>query len=402
MGLPAESLAMTITRKQNRRLNPSVAVRRRPVAGTRPSRLSVSHARRHSTSRLHATRRALAAMLGWNGWSRLATLLTALAAVAALWFTAQSLRITRNQAGLAEQAQFTDRFNKALEQLSSDKLDIRMGGVYALERLAHDSERDNSTIMQVLSVFVRTRAPATSCPGNIGPESTKDLFERPEAIAEILAIKPAVDVQSALTVIGRHSTEYGASQHIDLSRTCLFGADLRGANFARADFSLSNMALSDLADASLKGANLYKANLHEANLTGGRLAAADLSLSNLAGADLSNADLTEAKLNYAQLVAADLTGAKLTDADLSSGPDVGTFALILMGYLPRETGDGSVWSTNLIGAHLADTDLTRTKLDGAIFNAADLAASFRDNPFAGVDFTKLLLSEGPPPRLGPR
>jgi hypothetical protein len=37
-----------------------------------------------------------------------------------LWFTAQSYR-------LARQAQVTDRYTKAIEQLGSGKLDVRIG-----------------------------------------------------------------------------------------------------------------------------------------------------------------------------------------------------------------------------------------------------------------------------------
>ena len=49
----------------------------------------------------------------------------------------------------------TDRYTKAIEQLGSDKLDVRIGGIYALERIARDSPRDHPTVMEVLSAFIR-------------------------------------------------------------------------------------------------------------------------------------------------------------------------------------------------------------------------------------------------------
>ena len=58
---------------------------------------------------------------------------------------AQSLRTE-----LTEQGQVTDRYTKAIEQLGSDKLDVRIGGIYALERVARDSARDHPTVMEVL------------------------------------------------------------------------------------------------------------------------------------------------------------------------------------------------------------------------------------------------------------
>ena len=35
---------------------------------------------------------------------------------------------------ITEQGQVTDRYSKVVEQLGSDKLDVRIGGIYALER----------------------------------------------------------------------------------------------------------------------------------------------------------------------------------------------------------------------------------------------------------------------------
>ncbi len=49
----------------------------------------------------------------------------------------------------------TDRYTKATEQLGSDKLDVRIGGIYALERIARDSARDHPAVMEVLAAFIR-------------------------------------------------------------------------------------------------------------------------------------------------------------------------------------------------------------------------------------------------------
>ena len=52
----------------------------------------------------------------------------------------------------------TDRYTKAIEQLGSDKLDVRIGGIYALERIARDSPRDHPTAMEVLAAFIRVHS----------------------------------------------------------------------------------------------------------------------------------------------------------------------------------------------------------------------------------------------------
>jgi hypothetical protein len=45
----------------------------------------------------------------------------------------------------------TARCTKAIEQLGSGRLDVRIGGIYALERTAHDSPRDHLAVLEVLA-----------------------------------------------------------------------------------------------------------------------------------------------------------------------------------------------------------------------------------------------------------
>jgi hypothetical protein len=60
----------------------------------------------------------------------------------------------RSHLEVAEQGHITERYTKAIEQLGSDKLDVRLGGIYALEQIAVDSRRDHPTVVEVLSAFV--------------------------------------------------------------------------------------------------------------------------------------------------------------------------------------------------------------------------------------------------------
>jgi hypothetical protein len=85
----------------------------------------------------------------------LLTLGAGLFAAGALVFTARNFTLSRRTFELTEQGQVTDRYTKAIEQLGSDKLDVRIGGIYALERVARDSVRDHPTVMEVLTAFIR-------------------------------------------------------------------------------------------------------------------------------------------------------------------------------------------------------------------------------------------------------
>jgi len=71
------------------------------------------------------------------------------------------LVFTNRTLGLNQQGQITDRFTKATDQLGSDKLDIRLGGIYSMERIARDSRNDQRPVMEVLTAFVREHMPST-------------------------------------------------------------------------------------------------------------------------------------------------------------------------------------------------------------------------------------------------
>ncbi|PPJ05430.1 hypothetical protein C5E51_23340 [Nocardia nova] len=156
-------------------------------------------------------------------------LLAALAATGALWFTGQSLHATNAQLGMSQQTAVTDRFRLAAEQLSSDKIDIRIAGVYLFERLAKDSPADHATAYSVLAAFVRTQAPVTSC--TTSPEP---------------AVAP-VDIQVAMTVIGRRDTSRAQpadipADKLDLNRTCLVNVDLNDAKLSTAHLEGANLS----------------------------------------------------------------------------------------------------------------------------------------------------------------
>jgi hypothetical protein len=265
---------------------------------------------------------------------RLLTLGAGIFAAGALIFTARNFTLARHQLEvsrqtieltdraqrrtleLTEQGQVTDRYTKAIEQLGSGKLDVRIGGIYALERIAGDSARDHPTVMDVLAAFIREHS-----------------RERPTATDRDPGDLPPVprrDVQVAITVIGRRDPGRDRGQ-INLARSNLRGADLRkadlaGATFFKADLTgavlldaqaaLAVFRQAELSNAILMGANLAGANLIEATLIGARLKGADLTGADLTGADLTGADLYDADLTRAYLVNADLTGADLDRANL--------------------------------------------------------------------------------------
>jgi hypothetical protein len=213
----------------------------------------------------------------------------------------ENAKIARENLKISEDKQITERFAKAIEQLASDKIEVRLGAIYTLERIAKDSKKDQWTIMEVLTAFVRENAPV---------EKKEKLQDEKPLIHELPKLR--LDIQECLTVIGRREHPDPEGKRLDLSNVNISKADLTRANFTRA-----NLIGANLTGAYLRVANLTGAYLIGANLTGADLIGAYLIKANLIGAYLVGAYLTRAYLRGADLTGADLTGAYLTEANLT-------------------------------------------------------------------------------------
>ena len=78
-----------------------------------------------------------------------ASTLPGLAALVALLFTWMSVEQTNKDLQISEQGQITTRYNAAVTNLGSASLDVRLGGIYALQRIMQDSSRDQRTVVSV-------------------------------------------------------------------------------------------------------------------------------------------------------------------------------------------------------------------------------------------------------------
>jgi hypothetical protein len=112
---------------------------------------------------------------------RLLTLGAGLLAAGALLFTARNFILSR-------EGQVTDRYTKAIEQLGSDKLDVRIGGIYALERVARDSAKDHPTVMEVLTAFIREHSREQWPPSDAGRPEQR--LTRPDIRVAVTVVSP--------------------------------------------------------------------------------------------------------------------------------------------------------------------------------------------------------------------
>ena len=221
-----------------------------------------------------------------------------------LYATFRNIGIARENLRVAEEGKLTERFSKAVELLGSDKLDVRLGGIYALERIAQDSLKDHWTVMEVLTAFVREQSRKEYrdyIPSLRESSSSIDVIE------DDLTLR--ADIQAALTVIGRREWSKVERPHQELNlmqaflgKVFLFDANLRNANLFKTNLQQSTLFKTDLrkailADAILIGADLNYAKLNGTNLQFALLHRADLRTSTgLSWEQISKAVITDETL----------------------------------------------------------------------------------------------------------
>jgi len=212
-----------------------------------------------------------------------ASLGAALLVGAALQQAATARRRHREQTDADRQRRITESFSKATEQLGSDKVEVRLGGIYTLERISRESPDDYWTVMETLCAFVRERA-RRSEPETASAETVARFYKKEKKTGS----GPATDIAAVLAIVIRRDEKNRRRE-----REQKWRLDFRG---------------TDLSEANFSGADLSETNLRRANLSAADLSRADLSTANLSRADLSGADLSEANLRRANLRGANLGG----------------------------------------------------------------------------------------------
>ena len=278
---------------------------------------------------------------------------------------------------VAEQSLLNERYQKGAEMLGSEVLSVRLGGIYALRRLAEEHpEQYHIQIMRLFCSFVRlpTRDQSlTSGQAGIEAGAPTPVRQDVEAVIEAIASrsKQRVDrerqVDFRLDLRGANlrglqvlkadmSRAYFQTSNLagayfvdtDLSDAFFTEADLSGAVFMNVNFVTTRFWNAKLSGATLQGDDMHKASLQLADLSNANLLRADLSDAFLGHAVLTNAYLEGANLNRASFLGADLSGACLVMADLSQA--------------------------DFLDADLSDADLSDADLTGVEFSSGPQTA----------------------------
>lgn len=149
--------------------------------------------------------------------------------------------VAQEKVSIDEQTHYTTLYTRAIEllgathQTQNPKLtvptrEIRIGAIYALERIAHDSPKDHWPIMEVLTAYIRKNSAV-----KLG---LNDVINAYQEIAE-------EDIKAIITVIGRRNKKHIKEEKkkgykLDLSYCNLNGIRIsEGADFSNVNFHRS-------------------------------------------------------------------------------------------------------------------------------------------------------------------
>jgi len=258
-----------------------------------------------------------------------------------------------------QEGQITERFTRAIEQLGNEKIEIRLGGIYALERISSESEKDYWPIMKILAAYIREKSKENIVTENYEQqEKDKPLSTDFQVILDLIykrehSLNEKLDLQNSnLRNVRLYVSNLKGAQ---LRKAHLEGADLQGSHLEGADLFGAHLEGAALTETHLEGANLEEAHLEGADLQGSHLEGANLMAANLFGANLGGVFLLrDANLEGANLEGAQLRGANFFEEHLE------------VAHLEGANLQGThLEEANLLGAHLEGANLLGTHLEGA-------------------------------------
>ena len=151
-----------------------------------------------------------------------------IAAVIALWFARRRILVADRQAATTQRGLLNERYQKGAEMLGNKVLAVRLGGIYALSRLAREHPGDYHTqIMRLLCAFVRNP-----------PEAEKEDQGTNKLSEDILVTVSSVRGRSEAQIKIEKKEKY----RLGLSGTNLCGVYLSKANLSYAYLIEANLS----------------------------------------------------------------------------------------------------------------------------------------------------------------
>ncbi|WP_405111178.1 pentapeptide repeat-containing protein [Phaeobacter sp. BS52] len=256
---------------------------------------------------------------------RLTAITATTGAVIAFPMTLIKVKLTRDANETTVQGQITDRINKAVEGLGTEKtvkrqrhdqdgnptyekdtkgssdyskpvfvetsepnLEVRIGSIFALERIARESPDFHIQVMGLLCTYIRLNSPVTGAAklSFYNRDAENSAHHGDESSGQCPSLR--IDIQTALDALGRRSeTNIRTQEAFANFKLRLNGCNLQGAQIT------GNWNRADLSDSALEQASFSNASFVETDFRRSRL-------SKLAMAECSfeNAKIERAELRF--------------------------------------------------------------------------------------------------------
>ena len=269
-------------------------------------------------------------------------------------------RVAQEQARIAQETARNTLFAKAIEQLGAVReektsvmtkdangaatssteesairpnTEVRLGAIYALEKLARDDLEMHWPIMETLCAYVRENAgPPLRLEGTVlsqlggrGGADSESIRRYQEFLKDLRRLR--VDIQAALTVIGRRSQKQlnyeteirinldKATQRdllLDLSNCNLAQANLSRLNLSHAIFNFSTLILGNFSNIQLDNSSFYLCNMQRVKFNFVSLRASRFDFT-----QLNQSEFYGCILHQCQFPNSNLTNCVFVNSDLS-------------------------------------------------------------------------------------
>lgn len=191
-------------------------------------------------------------------------------------------------------------FNEAVKHLGSEKESVRIGGVYALCKLAKGKSTKEEYLANVCDILC----------AHVSSKTNEEDYRK------VYKYKPSVEIQILLNLLTKgDGSKVFKGQRFDFSDSQLqnvnfYGAQLQNANFSRSQLQHANFSYTQLQDANFSNSQLRGANFQSSQPQGAHFWNAQLQFT-----DFSDARLQLAYFGYTQLQGTGFFNAQLQGAN---------------------------------------------------------------------------------------
>ncbi|WP_048126110.1 pentapeptide repeat-containing protein [Methanosarcina sp. WWM596] len=184
--------------------------------------------------------------------------------------TQENLKVTQKNLKVSQEGQITERFTRAVEQLGAidqsgnPAIEIRLGGIYALERISTESEKDYWPIIEILTAYVRKNSSVENqsnenflTTGYISMDIQANESTHNE-VPEVNSL--SLDIEAVITVLGRSKHRYmdKESKCLNLKNTFFKWLTLKDAHFEGTNFSNAHFEGAVLKNAHFEQTDLFR------------------------------------------------------------------------------------------------------------------------------------------------